>query len=151
MQIAQRLYQGIDIEGDTVGLIGLESCFGIVNKVLCKDSKMELIDLISYLTNHPREIMGFDCDLFSVGSSAEIVVIDPEQTIVESSDDNNYLDIQDDLQSENPVMDVALVVISKWSVPTIIMGATAALIGVAGLMMISRRKEATRVVGDSQR
>ena len=39
-------------------------------------------------------------------------------------------------------MDVALVVVSKWSVPTIIMGATVALIGVAGLMMLSRRKEA---------
>jgi len=60
-------------------MIGLESCFGIVNKVLCKDSKMDLMDLISLLTNRPREIMGFDCDLFSVGSSAEIVVIDSEQ------------------------------------------------------------------------
>ena len=63
----------------TFGMIGLESCFGIVNKVLCKDSKMDLMDLISFLTNRPREIMGFDCDLFSVGSSAEIVVIDSEQ------------------------------------------------------------------------
>ena len=63
----------------TFGMIGLESCFGIVNKVLCKDSKMDLMDLISLLTNRPREIMGFDCDLFSVGSSAEIVVIDSEQ------------------------------------------------------------------------
>ena len=63
----------------TFGMIGLESCFGIVNKVLCKDSKMDLMDLISFLTNRPREIMGFDCDLFSMGSSAEIVVIDSEQ------------------------------------------------------------------------
>ena len=63
----------------TFGMIGLESCFGIVNKVLCKDSKMDLMDLISLLTNRPREIMGFDCDLFSVGNSAEIVVIDSEQ------------------------------------------------------------------------
>ena len=78
----------------------------------------------------------------TAGSDHVVVVIDPEQTIVESSDDNNYLDIQDDLQSENPIMDVALVVVSKWSVPTIIMGATVALIGVAGLMMLSRRKEA---------
>ena len=66
----------------TFGMIGLESCFGIVNKVLCKDSKMDLTDLISFLTNRPREIMGFDCDLFSVGSSAEIVVIDPEKAWV---------------------------------------------------------------------
>ena len=71
----------------TFGMIGLESCFGIVNKVLCKDSKMDLMDLISFLTNRPREIMGFDCDLFSVGSSAEIVVIDPEQDWVFSRED----------------------------------------------------------------
>ena len=71
----------------TFGMIGLESCFGIVNKVLCKDSKMDLIDLISFLTNRPREIMGFDCDLFSVGSSAEIVVIDPKQDWVFSRED----------------------------------------------------------------
>ena len=71
----------------TFGMIGLESCFGIVNKVLCKDSKMDLIDLISFLTNRPREIMGFDCDLFSVGSSAEIVIIDPEQDWVFSRED----------------------------------------------------------------
>ena len=71
----------------TFGMIGLESCFGIVNKVLCKDSKMDLIDLISFLTNRPREIMGFDCDLFSVGSSAEIVVINPEQDWVFSRED----------------------------------------------------------------
>ena len=78
----------------------------------------------------------------TAGSEQVVVVIDPEKTIVESSDDNNYLDIQEDLQSENPIMDVALVVVSKWSVPTIIMAATAGLIGVAGLMMLSRRKEA---------
>ena len=71
----------------TFGMIGLESCFGIVNKVLCKDSKMDLMDLISFLTNRPREIMGFDCNLFSVGSSAEIVVIDPEQDWVFSRED----------------------------------------------------------------
>ena len=68
-------------------LSSIESCFGIVNKVLCKDSKMDLMDLISFLTNRPREIMGFDCDLFSVGSSAEIVVIDPEQDWVFSRQD----------------------------------------------------------------
>ena len=71
----------------TFGMIGLESCFGIVNKVLCKDSKMDLMDLISFLTNRPRKIMGFDCDLFSEGSSAEIVVIDPEQDWVFSRED----------------------------------------------------------------
>tara|TARA_A100000164_G_scaffold237243_1_gene210712 strand:- start:237 stop:941 length:705 start_codon:yes stop_codon:yes gene_type:complete len=61
------------------GMIGLESCFGVVNKVLCIESGMDLIDLICLLTNEPRKIMGFERDLFSMGSSAEIVIIDPEK------------------------------------------------------------------------
>ena len=66
----------------------------------------------------------------------------PEINIVEVSDDDNYLSVDEKLQSNNPVLDVAMVVVSKWSVPTIIMAATIGLLGVAGLMMVSRRKEA---------
>ena len=78
----------------------------------------------------------------TAGSDRVVVVIDPELNIVEVSDDDNYLEVDEKLQSNNPVIDVAMVVIGKWSVPTIIMAATVGLLGVAGLMMISRRKEA---------
>ncbi|MEC7142169.1 MAG: hypothetical protein VXW30_01135 [Candidatus Thermoplasmatota archaeon] len=78
----------------------------------------------------------------TAGSDNVVVVIDPELNIVEVSDDDNYLSVDEKLQSNNPVLDVAMVVVSKWSVPTIIMAATIGLLGVAGLMMISRRKEA---------
>ena len=61
------------------GMIGLESAFGVVNKVLVQESGMELIDLISLLTVNPRKIMGFDSDLFSEGAMAEITVIDPDR------------------------------------------------------------------------
>ncbi len=60
------------------GMIGLESAFGVVNKVLVKESEMELMDLISLLTVNPRKIMGFDSDLLSKGAMAEITVIDPD-------------------------------------------------------------------------
>ena len=60
------------------GMIGLESAFGVVNRVLVKESGMELIDLISLLTTNPRKIFGFDANLFSKGAMAEITVIDPE-------------------------------------------------------------------------
>ena len=60
------------------GMIGLESAFGVVNRVLVKESAMELIDLISLLTTNPRKIMGFDANLFSKGAMAEIAVIDPD-------------------------------------------------------------------------
>ena len=63
----------------TFGMIGLESCFGVVNKIMCKESEMDLIKLISLLTCSPRKIMGFESDLFVKGSPAEITIIDPDQ------------------------------------------------------------------------
>ncbi len=62
------------------GMIGLESCFGVVNKVLVRDEKIISIEaLIQLLTVKPRKIMGFEVDLFKPGVSAEIVVIDPDK------------------------------------------------------------------------
>ncbi len=58
------------------GMIGLESCFGAVNKVLVKDSGWDVESLISAMTVNPRRIMGFETDLFSIGTKAEITVLD---------------------------------------------------------------------------
>ena len=69
------------------GMIGLESCFGSVNKVLVKDNNFKLEKLIDLLTLNPRNIMGFESDLFSIGASAEVVVLDPEFEWVFSKDD----------------------------------------------------------------
>lgn len=58
------------------GMIGLESCFGVVHKVL-KD-ELDIIEIICLLTVNPRDIMGFESNLFQKGNPAEITVIDPE-------------------------------------------------------------------------
>ncbi len=63
----------------TCGMIGLESCFGAVNKILMDNQRFELMDIITLLTIKPRKIMGFEYDLFKKGSEAEIIVIDPEK------------------------------------------------------------------------
>ena len=61
------------------GMIGLESCFGIVCKVLFVDEKvLSLEELIRLLTVNPRNIMGFEADLFQVGMPAEIAILNPE-------------------------------------------------------------------------
>ena len=78
----------------------------------------------------------------TAGSHKVTVVVDPDNNIVEKSEDNNYQDLTNDLSSQNGVIDVAVEVMAQWSVPTIIIGATIGLIGVATLVMISRRKEA---------
>ena len=60
-------------------MIGLESCFGVVNQVLVKNAGMKIEKLIQKLTVNPREIMGFESDLFSLGVQAEVTVFDPKK------------------------------------------------------------------------
>jgi len=60
------------------GMIGLESCFGAVNKVLIKENGMSLLEVIKLLTTKPRTIMGFESDLFKIGAEVELTVLDPD-------------------------------------------------------------------------
>jgi len=69
------------------GMIGLESCFGAVNKVLVKQSEMKIELLIDLLTIKPRKIMGFEQNLFAKGSVAEITIIDPKASWTFTKDD----------------------------------------------------------------
>ena len=61
------------------GMIGLESCFGAVNKVLVKQNGMSLKSLIEKLTVNPRRVMNFEQDLFSIGCKAQITIFDPNE------------------------------------------------------------------------
>lgn len=69
------------------GMIGLESCFGAVNKVLVKENGMKIESLIDLLTIKPRKIMGFEQNIFAKGTVAEITVIDPKASWVFEKDD----------------------------------------------------------------
>ena len=62
-------------ESAPFGMIGLESCFGAVNKVL----DMPLKELLRLLTVNPRRVMGFEEDLFKIGCAAELTILDPDQ------------------------------------------------------------------------
>lgn len=59
------------------GMIGLESAFGAVWKVL-SDASFTLLDVVTELTVIPRKVMGFESELFRKGRPAELVLIDPE-------------------------------------------------------------------------
>ena len=61
------------------GMIGLESCFGIVKKVLVDDEGLSLINLVKLLTISPRKIMGFNYDLLKIGVEAELVLFDANE------------------------------------------------------------------------
>ena len=60
------------------GMIGLETCYGAVNKILTHNNDMSQMSLIKRLTVNPRRIMGLSQNLFKVGSDAEITIFDPE-------------------------------------------------------------------------
>ena len=61
------------------GMIGLESCFGVVNKVLVKENGMSLKSLIEKLTVNPRKVMNLDANLFVEGKHAQITILDPNE------------------------------------------------------------------------
>ena len=65
-------------ESAPFGMIGLESCFGAVNKVL----DMPLKELLKLLTVNPRRVMGFEDDLFKIGCAAELTILDPDQELI---------------------------------------------------------------------
>ena len=71
------------------GLIGLESCLGVVKKVLVDDENLKLLDLIKLLTVSPRKIMGFDNDLLKEGKEAELVLFDEEKSWFFNENDIN--------------------------------------------------------------
>jgi Dihydroorotase and related cyclic amidohydrolases len=59
------------------GMIGLESCFGIVKRLLVDEEGLSLVNLIKLLTITPRKIMGLNSDLLKVGVEAELVLFNP--------------------------------------------------------------------------
>ena len=61
------------------GMIGLESCFGVVNKVLVKENGMSLKSLIEKITVNPRKVMNLETNLFAIGSKAQITIFDPNE------------------------------------------------------------------------
>ena len=56
------------------GMIGLESCFGVINKIL----GLPINEIIKLVTKNPRAIMSFNNNLFDIGSHLELTIIDPD-------------------------------------------------------------------------
>ena len=59
------------------GMIGLESCLGVVKRLLVDEEGLSLVNFVKLLTIAPRKIMGFNSDLFKVGTEAELVIFNP--------------------------------------------------------------------------
>jgi hypothetical protein len=79
--------------------------------------------------------------LVEAGTHEVVVVVDPENIIVETDERNNYQSVGE-MGSNNGILDVGVEIVARYSVPAIILGATFALISVAGVVMYGRRMEA---------
>jgi uncharacterized membrane protein len=80
--------------------------------------------------------------MVEAGSHDIVVVVDPDNVIVETDESNNFVKVDQKMGSSWGLLDVGVEIIARYSVPVIILGATFALIGVAGVVMYGRRMEA---------
>jgi dihydroorotase len=62
------------------GMIGLESCLGATLNVLVEEESLDLMTVIKALTVNPREIMGFESDIFADKTPAELTIFDPKES-----------------------------------------------------------------------
>ena len=60
------------------GMIGLESAFGAAWRIL-SEAGCDLMHVVRLLTSAPRQIMGFETDLFAAGQPAQLTILDPNE------------------------------------------------------------------------
>ena len=81
--------------------------------------------------------------MVEAGTHDVVVVVDPDNIIVETNEDNNVMAVEDGRMGSNlGFLDVGVEVIVQYSVPGIIVLATFALFGIVGVVMYGRRMEA---------
>ena len=77
----------------------------------------------------------------SAGSHEVVVVVDPENNIVEVSESDNIRVVSDELSSNSPILDVAGEIISDWALPFGVLVLTFSLFGVLYLVGRGRRAD----------
>jgi len=82
--------------------------------------------------------------MVEAGSHDVVVVVDPDNIIVETDEsiDSNIKKVSRPMGSNLGILDVGIEIVAQYTVPTIILGATVALVGVVAVVMWSRREEA---------
>ena len=79
--------------------------------------------------------------MVEAGNHDIVVVVDPDNNIVETDESNNIEKIGT-MKSPLGAIDVGREIVVRYSVPVIIIGATFSLFGVAGFVIWGRRTEA---------
>ena len=84
----------------------------------------------------------------TAGSHDVVVVLDPNDTVVEQRESDNTLKVNRDLSSSNPLLDIAGQVVGKWALPTGVLLLTLSLLGVVFLVGRGRTQEAAQRVAE---
>lgn len=67
------------LAGSAMGVVGLETAFGVLNTKLVKTGVITLEKLIDMMSVRPREIFGIEGGKIEVGAPANLALIDPER------------------------------------------------------------------------
>jgi dihydroorotase len=62
------------------GMVGLESCFGVLNTALGQKASLE--DMISTLTKNPRKVLGLENVIIKEGAEANLTLFNPSKKYV---------------------------------------------------------------------
>ena len=74
------------LKGSAMGVVGLETAFGVLNTKLVKTGVITLEKLIDMMSVKPREIFGIDGGKIEVGSPADLALIDVDKKWVVDPD-----------------------------------------------------------------
>ncbi len=125
------------IDEDTMDDIRKEGCpedsivmRQLIGAILAPDATLEAKEIEIYML-YP----------ITAGSHEVIVVVDPENTIVEVSERDNIQVVGDELSSSSPFLDVAGSIVATYSLPTGILMLTIALFAVLYLVGSGRRSD----------
>jgi hypothetical protein len=119
----------------------------------CDDENIVYRQIIGALlppdaTGNPNQVETYLLYPVTAGSHDVVVVLDPNDTVVEQRESDNTLKVNRDLSSSNPLLDIAGQVVGKWALPTGVLLLTLSLLGVVFLVGRGRTQEAAQRVAE---
>ncbi len=137
-----------------------------VEIILCVDQTVEEIDergcddenivyrqIIGALlppddTGIPNQVETYLLYPVTAGSHRVVVVLDPNDNVVEQRESDNTLEVSNELSSSNPLLDIAGQVVGKWALPTGVLLLTLSLLSVVYMVGRGRTQEAAQRVAE---
>jgi len=99
-------------------------------------------------TGNPNQIETYLLYPVTAGSHNVVVVLDPNDNVVEQKESDNTLEVNRELSSSNPFMDVAGEVVGKYALPTGVLLLTLSLLTVVYLVGRGRTRDAAQRIAE---